>query len=62
MLCQLALSFNVWGQPQFETHCAGSRVGDLPAVGHPLVIGTLFVGEWSVEDHADVSHGVHTNC
>lgn len=42
----------------FETHRAGSGVGDLPRVGHPLVIGTLLVGEGSVEDHADVGHGV----
>lgn len=52
----------VWRQCGFETHRAGSRVGDLPSVGHPLVIGTLLVGEGSVEDHADVGHGVDTNC
>lgn len=46
----------------FEAHRAGARVRDLPSVGHPLVIGTLLVGKRSVEHHADVSHGVHTNC
>lgn len=53
---------HVWGQCGFKTHRARSRVGDLPSVGHPLVIGTLLVGEGSVEDHADVGHGVDTNC
>ncbi len=52
----------VWGQSGFKAHSARSGVGDLPSVGHPLVIGTLFVGEGSVEDHADVGHGVDTNC
>ena len=41
-----------------EAYRARSRVGDLPVVGHPLVVGSLLVGEGSVEDHADVSHGV----
>ena len=40
------------------TYSAGPRVGDLSGVGDPLVVGALLVGEGSVEDHADVSHGV----
>lgn len=44
-----------------EAHRAGSRVGDLPCVGHPLVIGAFLVREGSVENHADVSHGVDAN-
>lgn len=50
------------GSVSAEAHRARARVRDLPSVGHPLVIGTLLVGEGSVEDHANVGHGVDTNC
>lgn len=58
---QQALGF-MSGQCWLETYRAGSRVGDLPSVGHPLVIGTLLVSKGSIEDHSNVSHGVDTHC
>lgn len=39
-------------------YSARSRVGDLPRVCHPLIVGPLLVSKRSVEDHTDVSHGV----
>ena len=43
------------------TYSAGPRVGDLPGVGDPLVVGALLVGEGPVEDGQDVSHVVHAH-
>lgn len=40
------------------TYCSRPWVGDLPSVLSPLVIMTMFVGEGSVEDVADISHRV----
>lgn len=44
-----------------KAYCAWAGVGDLPGVGHPLVSGTFLVGKGSIEDHANVSHGVDAN-
>lgn len=56
--CGISCVDSAWA----ETHRARPRVGDLPSVGHPLIVGTLLVGEGSVEDHTYVSHGVDTHC
>lgn len=44
-----------------ETYCSRARVGDLASVLGPLVVVAVFVGKRSVEDVADVGHGVHAH-
>lgn len=46
-----------WG-----AYCSRARVRDLARVGRPLVVVPVLVGEGSVKDVADVSHGVDTHC
>lgn len=61
--CDASLSWDLCvGSVRGEAHRAGSRVGYLPSVGHPLVIGALLVGKGAIEDHANVGHRVDTNC
>lgn len=48
---------STWSYISF-TYSARPRVGDLPSVCHPLIVGPLLVSKRAVEDHADVSHGV----
>ncbi len=45
-----------------ETYSSRPGVGNLASVLRPLVIMSMFVGKWSIEDIADVSHRVHTDC
>lgn len=41
-----------------KTYCSGPWVGNLAHVLGPLIIVPVFVGKRSVEDIADVGHGV----
>ena len=44
------------------THHSRPRVGHAALIGHPLVVGSLFVSEGAVEGLSDVGHAVHTHC
>lgn len=43
------------------THSARPRIGDASLEGHPLKVGSLSVGEGTVEDGEDVRHVVHAD-
>lgn len=49
------------GDNMTETYCPRPWVGNLASVLCPLVIMAMFVGKWSIEDIADISHGVHAD-
>lgn len=44
-----------------KTYSSWPWVGNLAGVLRPLVVVPVFVGKWSVEDIADISHGVHAD-
>lgn len=45
-----------------RTHGARSWVGDVTLVLDPAVVGTFFMGKWSVESSSNGRHGEHTHC
>lgn len=49
------------GKPEVKTYCSRPWVGNLASVLGPLVVVAVFVGKRSVEDVADVGHGVHAH-
>lgn len=45
-----------------STHGARSWVGDVTLVLDPAIVGTFFMGKWSVESSSNGRHGEHTHC